>query len=61
MKRAYGLDVPETLSEALDPDRTALIVYDMQVGIIRQMKHGSRAADLMAGPARRSLRRLRQS
>jgi biuret amidohydrolase len=37
MKRAYGLDVPETLSEALDPDRTALIVYDMQVGILRQL------------------------
>lgn len=38
MKRAYGLDVPETLSEALDPDRTALIVYDMQVGIMRQLQ-----------------------
>ena len=39
MKRAYGLDVPETLAEALDPDRTALIVYDMQVGIMRQLQH----------------------
>ena len=38
MKRAYGLDVPETLAEALDPDRTALIVYDMQVGIMRQLQ-----------------------
>jgi nicotinamidase-related amidase len=41
MKRAYGLDVPETLSEALDPDRTALIVYDMQVGIMRQLQHAA--------------------
>jgi biuret amidohydrolase len=39
MKRAFGLDVPETLSEALDPDRTALLVYDMQVGIMRQLPH----------------------
>ena len=41
MKRAYGLDVPETLSEALDPDRTALIVYDMQIGIMRQLQHAA--------------------
>ena len=39
MKRAYGLEIPETLSEALDPDRTALLVYDMQVGIMRQLQH----------------------
>src|SRR5262245_10073983 len=41
MKRAYGLDVPETLAEALDPDRTALVVYDMQVGIMRQLQNGA--------------------
>jgi nicotinamidase-related amidase len=41
MKRAYGLDVPETLAEALDPDRTALIVYGMQVGIMRQLQNGA--------------------
>ena len=41
MKRAYGLDVPETLAEALDPDRTALIVYDMQVGIMRQLQNAA--------------------
>jgi biuret amidohydrolase len=41
MKRAYGLDIPETLSEALDPNRTALIVYDMQVGILRQLPHAA--------------------
>ena len=40
MKRAYGLDVPDTLEEAVDLDRTALIVYDMQVGILRQLAHG---------------------
>ena len=52
MKRAYGLDVPETLAEALDPDRTALIVYDMQVGIMRQLPRATeitaKVAELLA-------------
>ena len=38
MERAYGLAVPQTLEEACDPQRLALIVYDMQVGILRQIK-----------------------
>jgi biuret amidohydrolase len=37
MQRAYGLEVPETLEEACAPSRTALVVYDMQVGILRQL------------------------
>jgi nicotinamidase-related amidase len=41
MKRANGLDIPETLPELLDPATAALIVYDMQVGILRQLKHGA--------------------
>jgi biuret amidohydrolase len=40
MKRAYGLTIPETLAEAAHPDTTALIVYDMQVGILHQLPHG---------------------
>ena len=52
MKRAYGLDVPETLAEALDPDRTALIVYDMQIGIMRQLQRATeitaKVAELLA-------------
>jgi biuret amidohydrolase len=39
MKRAYGLDIPETVDEAVDLDRTALLVYDMQLGIVRQLAH----------------------
>lgn len=38
MERAYGLDVPQTLEEACDPRRLALIVYDMQIGVLRQIK-----------------------
>ena len=41
MERAYGLDVPQSLAEACNRQRTALLVYDMQVGIIRQMKDGA--------------------
>jgi len=39
MERAYGLDIPQTLEETLTPQRTALIVYDIQVGILRQLPH----------------------
>lgn len=41
MRRAYGLEIPETLEEACAPSRTALVVYDMQVGILRQLKEGA--------------------
>jgi biuret amidohydrolase len=40
MKHAFGLSIPLSVEDALDPASTALIVYDMQVGIMRQMKHG---------------------
>jgi len=40
MQRAFGLTIPETLAEAAHPDTTALVVYDMQVGILRQLPHG---------------------
>jgi len=40
MKHAFGLNIPETIEDAVDLESTALIVYDMQVGIIRQMKNG---------------------
>jgi hypothetical protein len=34
MQRAYGLEIPESLAEVCDPRRAALLVYDMQVGIV---------------------------
>src|SRR5262249_28008091 len=39
MKRVHGLDIPQTLEEVCDPQRLALVVYDMQVGILRQIKN----------------------
>ena len=40
MKSAYGLGIPQTLEEVCDPQRVALLVYDMQVGILSQIKNG---------------------
>jgi hypothetical protein len=37
MNRAYGLNIPQTLEEVCDPQRLALLVYDMQVGILSPM------------------------
>jgi len=40
MENAYGLEIPQNLAEACSPKRTALLVYDMQVGIIGQIQNG---------------------
>jgi nicotinamidase-related amidase len=40
MDRVFGLDIPTTLDEVCHPSRTALIVYDMQVGIVSQIATG---------------------
>jgi nicotinamidase-related amidase len=40
MKTTHGLEIPDSLRELIDPKRCALIVYDMQVGIVRQVKDG---------------------
>jgi nicotinamidase-related amidase len=42
MDRFNGLDIPDTLEEALQPETLALVVYDMQVGILRQIAGGDR-------------------
>ena len=39
MNKAYGLSIPETLDEVCHPQRVALLVYDMQVGILNQIKN----------------------
>lgn len=38
MYKINALDIPTSLEELLDPRRVALLVYDMQVGIARQVK-----------------------
>ena len=36
MQQAFGLEIPRSLEEVVDPRRLALLVYDMQVGIFTQ-------------------------
>jgi len=45
MQRAFGLDIPQTLEDLCDPARLALVVYDMQVGIVKQIENGQQIAD----------------
>lgn len=40
MEKAFGLEIPETLEDACELNRTALIVYDMQIGIFSQLSNG---------------------
>src|SRR6478672_8174076 len=39
MKDIFGLHMPEALEEVCDPQRVALLVYDMQLGILSQIKN----------------------
>lgn len=40
MRQGFGLDIPQTLEDACDPAMMAVIVYDMQVGVLRQLPDG---------------------
>ncbi|MFD6352394.1 cysteine hydrolase family protein [Nocardia tengchongensis] len=40
MRQAYGLTIPQTVEDACHPDRMALLIYDMQVGIAGQIPDG---------------------
>jgi biuret amidohydrolase len=40
MERVEGLEIPRTLEDACRPQHLALLVYDMQVGILGQMEDG---------------------
>jgi biuret amidohydrolase len=41
MKSLYGVEIPDSLRELANPNGCALIVYDMQVGIVQQLKDGA--------------------
>ena len=45
MERAFGLNIPQTLDDVCDPTRLALVVYDMQVGIVKQIENGGQITD----------------
>ena len=41
MQRAFGLTIRQTLDDVCHPSSLALIVYDMQIGIVRQIANGA--------------------
>ncbi len=45
MQHRRNLLIPDTLAEVCDPDRIALIVYDMQVGVVRQLADGPQVTE----------------
>ena len=45
MERAFGLSIPVTLAEVCHPQRTGVIVYDMQVGIVSQIADGPKIVE----------------
>jgi nicotinamidase-related amidase len=45
MQRAFELNIPQTLEDVCDPARLALVVYDMQVGIVNQIQNGRQITD----------------
>jgi biuret amidohydrolase len=45
MEWAFGLNIPQTLDDVCDPTRLALVVYDMQVGIVKQIENGQQITD----------------
>lgn len=60
MDRFNGLDIPESLHDALDPATLAFVVYDMQAGILAQVADAERVLGnvvrLLAAARQRSVR-----
>ena len=57
MGPAFGLEIPETLEDACDPATMAVIIYDMQVGVLRQLPDSGtgaiqRASEVLAAARR---------
>jgi nicotinamidase-related amidase len=45
VQQAFGLNIPQTLEDICDPTRLALVIYDMQVGIVKQIENGQQITD----------------
>jgi nicotinamidase-related amidase len=48
MRTKFGLTVPSALEDFCRPERIALVVYDMQVGIVGQLKDGPTITECVA-------------
>jgi biuret amidohydrolase len=45
MQQQRNFQIPDRLADVCDPDRLALIVYDMQVGVVTQLADGRRVTE----------------
>jgi nicotinamidase-related amidase len=45
MQHHRNVPIPDTLADVCDPDRLALLVYDMQAGVISQLADGPQVTD----------------
>jgi len=45
MEHAFGLEIPLALAEVCHPRRTAVLIYDMQVGIVSQISDGRQVVE----------------
>jgi biuret amidohydrolase len=45
MQHHRNLQIPGRLADVCDPDRLALLVYDMQVGVVRQLADGPQVTE----------------
>src|SRR5439155_18891034 len=45
MQRSFELDIPQTVEDICDPTRLALVVYDTQIGIVKQIENGQQITD----------------
>lgn len=41
MQQAFGINIPQSLEDVVDAQHIALLVYDMQVGILSQLPNGA--------------------
>jgi nicotinamidase-related amidase len=48
MQHHRNLGIPDTLADACDPQRMALLVYDMQVGVVSQLPDGPQVTERVA-------------
>ena len=48
MNAFHGLTIPKSLEELVSPQNTALVVYDMQAGIVRQIANGREITNRVA-------------
>jgi nicotinamidase-related amidase len=48
MQRAHGMEVPDTVAEMCRPDRSAVLVYDAQAGILAHIRDRDAVVERMS-------------